>query len=302
MRNKRQILFILVVLLLSPLLHAAGPDRPTCDRYLASQPAAAQLPKVPLQGIAQRRALLASGSTLAAIGRRYYSVSIPPRYFKASRPVLVFNLHGTGGYPEAEWNDWHAAMAARGHAFIALAWGGGAPDALSDVEIYAHIRQVVEEIGRFCPITGAEKWLMGFSVGSAVSFAVMIRDAADRRLFRGQLAISGAAINPRASGREVMHPTVEARRSDPAAVKGMQSWMYCGERDFDHGWSMCNEMAVGATFVSRHGGRAILFRDPAGGHHGLPSNAEAVGRMFDFMATGHNLAGESNTRLQREKQ
>lgn len=155
-------------------------------------------------------------------------------------------------------------MGQRGHAFVSLAWGGGAPGAATDVEVYALTKQILQEVTVNCPIASATQWLMGFSVGSAMSFAVMVRDVADQRLFRGQLAVSGAAIGPLTTGRDVMHATVESSRANTSAVKGIVSWPYCGEQDFDHVWSMCSQMPNGAAFVNEHGGQATLYRDATG--------------------------------------
>lgn len=266
----------------------AGPVRAqsqtSCQAYLANNPSPAGIPSVTGPGVAQRSALLAAGGKLVAIGSRYYSVSIPASFYAATTPLVVIDLHGTGGYSEAEWSDWHVAMADRGVAFIALSWGGGAPGAATDVEIYSQIKQIVEDVGVNCPIANASKWLMGFSVGSAMSFAVMIRDVADRKLLRGQIAVSGAAIGPLTTGKDVMHATVEANRSKAYAVWGIQSWMYCGELDLDHTWSMCTEMPNGEAFVNQHGGRATLYRDATGSHHSLPANSAARNAMFDFVA------------------
>jgi hypothetical protein len=264
-------------------LPASAQSQAICVSYLASNPNPSGIPAVSAPGVAQRAALLADGGKLVAIGSRYYTVSIPSAFYTAATPVVVFDLHGTGGYPEAEWNDWHAAMTARGYAFVGLAWGGGAPGAATDSEIYTQIEQIVQEVGAFCPLSTARKWLMGFSVGSAMSFAVMIRDVADQKLFFGQVAVSGAAIGPLTSGRDVMHSTVEANRSNANAVLGVKAWMYCGEMDLDHGWSMCTEMPNGEAFVNEHGGRAVLYRDPTGTHHSLPSNTAARDEMFDYL-------------------
>ncbi len=280
-----------------PAVMAATPTRTTCEAWLATSPSPSSLTALSGSGATQRTALLAAGSKLVVIGSRYYSVSIPAAFYTATKPMLVFDLHGTGGYPEAEWNDWNAAMTARGHAFIALAWGGGTPSAATDTEIYQLITQILPEIAANCPTASASKWLMGFSVGSAMSFAVMIRDAADQRLFRGQLAISGAAIGPLTTGRDVMHTTVEANRSNATAIKGIESWMYCGNMDMDHGWSMCTEMPNGESFVNTHGGRATLYRDSNGEHHSLPSNNTAYNQMFDAMANApaSSVVGASQT-------
>ena len=81
-------------------------------------------------------------------------------------------------------------MADRGYAFISLSWGGGTPSAATDTEIYTQLKQIYQDVGAYCPITNARKWLMGFSVGSAMSFAVMIHDVAGQKIFRGQIAVS----------------------------------------------------------------------------------------------------------------
>lgn len=265
-------------------LAASAQTEAACRSWLATQPSPAGLPALPGPGAAQRAALLAAGGKIVSLDNRYYTVSIPAAFYTASAPVLVFDLHGTGGYPEAEWSDWGAAMAAKGHAFVGLAWGGGTPGATSDADIHRQLQQIAQDLGRVCPVAGASKWLMGFSVGSAVSFAVMVRDAAGARLLRGNLAVSGAAIGPLTSGRDVMHATVEAARDNPAAMLDVLSWQYCGDLDVDHGWSLCTEMPNAEAFVNQHGGSARLYRDATGDHHSLPGNPAAREDMFAYIA------------------
>ncbi|MFO1329928.1 MAG: hypothetical protein U1F56_21455, partial [Rubrivivax sp.] len=251
---------------------ASAQTSSTCATWLATDPQPAGLSALTGPGAAQRSALLAAGGKIVKIDSRYYTVSVPAAFYGATHPVVVIDLHGTGGYAEAEWNDWNASMSAAGHAFIALSWGGGTPAAATDTEIYRQIKQIVAEVGAVCPIGAASKWLLGFSVGSAMSFAVTIRDVADARLLRGQIAVSGAAIGPLTTGKDVMHATVESSRGNANAVLGLRSWMYCGQADTDHGWSMCDEMPAAESFVDQHGGDAQLYRDPTGTHHSLPGN------------------------------
>ncbi|MFA7243122.1 MAG: hypothetical protein WC091_23695 [Sulfuricellaceae bacterium] len=285
MRKFGYFLALLIGVTVTPPSQATAPSQATCAAYLANNPNPAGIPSVSGPGVAQRSAFLADSGKLVAIGSRYYSVSIPPKFYTATTPVVVFDLHGTGGYPEAEWNDWHASMADRGYAFISLSWGGGTPSAATDTEIYTQLKQIYQDVGAYCPITNARKWLMGFSVGSAMSFAVMIHDVAGQKIFRGQIAVSGAAIGPLTTGKDVMHSTVEANRTNVNAMLGVESWMYCGEMDLDHGWSMCTEMPNGESFVNDHGGQAVLYKDPSGEHHSLPTNTTARNAMLDYLAS-----------------
>ena len=264
----------------------------TCRSYLATNPNPSGIPSLTGSGATQRSALLADGGKLVAIGNTYYTVWVPAKFYTSARRVVLFDLHGTGGYPEAEWNDWHAALAARGYAFIGLAWGGGTPSAESDETIHTQLKQIAADVAASCPLDGADKWLMGFSVGSAMSFAIMTRDVADQRLFRGQVAMSGAAIEPYTSGSSAMHATVEAARSNGHAMLGIRSWMYCGELEVAQGWSMCTDMSNAENFVDSHGGSAYLYRDPGGSHHSLPTNVAGYEDMFGYIeATSSGTCG-----------
>ena len=262
---------------------ASTPTEATCRSYLATNANPSGIRSVSGPGVAQRSAVLAAGGKLVILANRYYLVHIPAAFYTRSVPVLILELPGTGGYPEAGWNDWHTAMDERGYAYISLHWDGGTPQAISDTQIYSDLRQIVTDVGAACPIAHASKWLMGFSVGSAFSFAVMIRDVAGPRMLRGQLAISGAAIGPLTTGRDVMHSTVESNRSNTSAVAGISSWMYCGDKDLDHGWSMCTEMPGGRDFVNTHGGSATLYSDPNGTHGSLPTNVAGRTEMFNHI-------------------
>lgn len=261
---------------------AQSPTESTCRGFLASNPNPPGIPALSGPGSSQRAAFLADGGKLVTIGSRYYAVWVPPAFYTAAKRMVVFDLHGTGGYAEAEWNDWHSQLAARGHAFVGLSWGGGTPSAESDASVYAQLKEITAALSPHCPFGDADRWLMGFSVGSALSFAVMVRDVADARLFRGQIAVSGAAIGPLTTGMQ-MHATVEAAKSNATAVRGIRAWMYCGQLDRDHGWSMCEEMPQGETFVNTHGGSAVLYRDVTGSHHSLPGNAAACNALFAYL-------------------
>lgn len=110
----------------------------------------------------QRAALLAAGGKLVVVGKRYYSVSIPGTFYSASKPTVVFNLHGTAAYPEAEWTDWGATMDKNGTAFIALAGVVGTPGAATDVEIYTLATQILQEVGANRPNAAAVKGILSW--------------------------------------------------------------------------------------------------------------------------------------------
>ncbi len=279
--SKLAALFVLGLFIEAGAL-AQNPTESTCRSFLASNPNPPGIPALSDPGSSQRAAFLADGGKLVAMGSRYYAVWVPPAFYTAATRVVIFDLHGTGGYAEAEWNDWHNQFAERGYAFVGLSWGGGTPTAESDASVYAQLKEIDAALSPYCPFADANRWLMGFSVGSALSFAVLVRDLADARLFRGQIAVSGAAIGPLTTGM-LMHATVEAAKSNAAAVRGIRAWMYCGDLDRDHGWSMCEEMPQGETFVNSHGGSATLYRDATGSHHSLPGNATAYNALFAYL-------------------
>ncbi len=270
---------------------AAAIDETSCRAWLADNPSPSSLASLSGAGATQRAALLADGGKLVTIDGRYYAAWFPAGFFTASTPTVVFNLHGTAGYPEAEWNDWHSTMATEGVALIGLSWGGGTSSAASDEDVYALLKQMLAEVETHCPIDSARKWLMGFSVGSAMSFAVMIRDVADQMMFNGQVAVSGAAILPMVSGKDEMHATVESARSNPLAVAGIRAWLYCGELEASQGWRMCDDMLNGESFVNEHGGSATLYRDPTGSHGSLPGNATARTAMFTYLGAADPQPG-----------
>ncbi|MBK8321700.1 MAG: DUF4214 domain-containing protein [Betaproteobacteria bacterium] len=277
----RQAALGIAVLAGAAALPAAAQSQATCISYLATNPNPSGIPGVSGPGVSQRTNFLAAGGKLVAIGSRYYGVYIPASFYTSPLPTVVLDLHGTGGYPEAEWNDWHATMAANGVAFIALSWVGAVTT--SDTQVYSDLKQILQEVGASCPIASARKALLGFSVGSAISFAVMIRDTADARIFRRHVGLSGAAWMPLDTGMSIMHPTVEAARSNATAVQGTRSWLYCGVLDTDHVWSMCNEMPIALAFMNEHGGSATLWQDPTGTHHSVPTTAYDYVPMFAFL-------------------
>ncbi len=263
---------------------ASTATKETCMAWLKDNPSPSGLAALTGSGATQRSGLLGEGGKIVILGDRYYTVSIPEKFYTATPHIVVSSLHGTGGYPEADWNDWHTAMADAGYAFISLKWDGGTQSSTSDLTVYSQFKQIDDDLKKVCPTSDARRWLLGFSVGSALTFGVIVRDTSDRNMFLGNIANSGSAWSPVSTGKEVMHPNVEAAKSNASAYNGKKAWMYCGEMDTDHGWSMCEENASAVTFVNTHGGAATLYKDPTGKHGGLPKNTTARDTVLSFIA------------------
>lgn len=82
-RLSLSIVAIVLACLCMPWAHAAA-SRSSYETWLATSPSPSGLAALPGNAATQRAALMAAGSKLVVVGKRYYSVSIP------------------GGYPEAE--------------------------------------------------------------------------------------------------------------------------------------------------------------------------------------------------------
>jgi hypothetical protein len=108
----------------------------------------------------------------------------------------------------------------------------------------------------------------------------LANDVKDRKLFAAAGHNSGAWIlgGP-------LPPTLAAvaAGTDRNALLGSRHWMYCGGRDLEHGYPMCDEMQNARDFVVTYAGTvAEIYRDATGGHGGLAKNPEAFGAMFTY--------------------
>lgn len=229
---------------------------------------------------AQRQAFYDAGGGIRAVGGKYYGAWFPTTYGSGSGQRLLVGLHGTGGSPETEWaTDWGVELPARGWAYLGLKYvdvATGVHD--DDTTIYAQIKAMVEQVRLACGFGSPSMFLVGFSRGSAESFPVAYLDLHDRRLFSAIGNNSGAW----APGQPMV-PTLEAivSRGDTAAFRGSRFWMYCGERDMQNGFPMCDGMQAARTFVAAQGATILgFFRDPTGAHGGLNRNATALAQMF----------------------
>jgi len=229
----------------------------------------------------QRQALYDAGGGVRAVADKYYAVYFTAGYATAAKRRVLVALHGTGGSPEAEFNDWKSSADSRGYAYLGLKYlddGSGAYD--NETTIYSHIKSMIDEVKANCDFGSAQIFLVGFSRGSAQAFPVSYLDAKDRRFFTASGHNSGA-WDP--GGPPTPTFAGIAARSEFTALNGVKYWLYCGELDTAQGFPMCDAMVQARTFVQTYGGTvATLFRDPTGTHGGLVRNATALSQLFTY--------------------
>jgi hypothetical protein len=253
------------------------PVRETCAAWAARQ----RDPAVTGPSTTDRNELYKDGGGLKALGGKYYAAQFPPGFAKSARRRVLVSLHGTGGSPEVQWSkEWRRVLPERGWGFLGVKYMDAAGAYDDDVAVYAHIKAMVDEVAAACDLVDASFFLAGFSRGSAQAFPVTYLDLHDRHLFKATAHNSGAWL----IGKP-MPPTLrglEARHEDEAFAGG-RFWMYCGERDREHGVAMCDEMQNARTFVEKRGGTvAALYRDKDAGHGGLNRNADALAALFTY--------------------
>jgi hypothetical protein len=230
----------------------------------------------------QREALYAAGGGIRSVSNRYFAGWFPAGWSASSPRRVLVGLHGTGGAPETEWSvDWKDIVAARGWAYIGLKYvddSSGNHD--SETVIYANLKSMIDTLKSSCDFGSPSQFLVGFSRGSAEGFPVAYLDLKDRRLFKAIGNNSGAWMlgGPMVSTMEAI-----VARGETTAYSGSRFWMYCGARDLDHGYPMCDEMNNARTFVTSYGAHVErLYEDPTGAHGGLAKNADAWGAMFTY--------------------
>jgi len=247
----------------------------------ADQQRGTGVPPAPANVAAQRQALYDAGGGIKSVGSKYYAAYFPSGFAAAARRRVLVAVHGTGGSPEAEWNDWQAQVDARNWGYLGLKYLNDATGAYDDeTTIYRNFQVLVDDVRAACDLGNAELFLVGFSRGSAESFPVSYLDLVDRRLLKAVGNNSGAWP----PGGEPT-PTLQsmAARGDRTAMSGLRFWMYCGEQDFVQGFPMCDGMAQARDFVQTYGATvAALYRDPTGTHGGLTRNSDAMSQMFSY--------------------
>jgi hypothetical protein len=252
----------------------------SCAAWANLQRGAGVPPATPMVS-GQRTALFNAGGGIKAVGSKYYAAYFPSGFAASSRRRVIVTLHGTGGSPEAEWNDWNGQVQARNWGYLGLKYLDDATGVFDDENtIYANLKAMLDDVRASCDLANASLFLVGFSRGSAESFPVGYLDLVDRRLLKAVGNNSGAW---NLGGPPP--PTLQAiqSRGDRTAMSALRYWMYCGELDFVQGFPMCDGMSQARDFVQTYGATvASLYRDPAGMHGGLVRNSDALAQMFAY--------------------
>lgn len=142
----------------------------------------------------QRARLLAAGGGVATVGTKYYAAYFPSSFAAAAQKRVMINLHGTGGAPEAEWNDFAAMLDARGWGYLGLKYLDNQTMVYdTDETIYANLVEMIHAAQASCELAGAKFHVFGFSRGSAKTFAMAALDNGGAHLFSGYASASGGA-------------------------------------------------------------------------------------------------------------
>jgi len=253
----------------------------SCTTWIATQ-RASSVPAGTGSVASQRDALYAAGGGVRAVSSRYFAAWFPANWSTSTPRRVLVGLHGTGGAPETEWSvDWKDIVSARGWAYVGLKYVDDATGSHDgDTVIYANLKSTIDTLAAACDFGSPAMFLVGFSRGSAQSFPVAYLDLKDRRFFKAIGNNSGAW-----TVGQPMVATMEAivSRGETTAYSGSRFWMYCGERDMEHGYPMCDEMTNARTFITSYAGHVErLYEDPTGAHGGLAKNADAWGAMFAY--------------------
>jgi hypothetical protein len=230
----------------------------------------------------QRDALYAAGGGIKAVSTRYYAAWFPSDWASTSPRRVMVGLHGTGGAPETEWStDWKTIVATKKWAYIGLKYVDDATgNHDNETTIYTNLKTALAEVAASCDFGSPSMFLVGYSRGSANTFPIAYLDIKDRRLFKAMGSNSGAWM---LGGPLTTTMQGVVNRNETTGYAGTKFWMYCGARDFEHGYPMCDEMNMAKTFILSYGAAVEkLYEDPTGAHGGLAKNADAWGQMFTY--------------------
>lgn len=213
------------------------------------------------------------------VGNQYAATWAPSGWAAQPTRRVLIALHGTGGYPELEWKDWYPFLTDGTWAVVALSYRHGMqfdPVTTTYTNITTLVNQMLGECG-----TDTAVDLVGFSRGSANTFAITYLDRHDGGPIRGAIAVSGAW-----GTTDPLPPPLNTLVSNPHAMDGVQMWGWCGEADIENGQSRCDSMTNAFAWVTQHGGTVATLRRAAGlGHADFPKDQAGVQAALAWLAS-----------------
>ena len=272
----------------APLVDAAvdsgGYDPVACQTFFSSVDPSIQVPYT-LNSAGQRASLVDAGGGVRKETGKYVATWAPSGWYTLPNRTLIIDLHGTAGYPEAEWSDYRTYLQQRNWAFLGISYLYNANNDAGDYDsasgIYSRITTALTELRAACG-TNITLHLMGFSRGSANTFTIALLDRQAAGKINGVIANAGAW--PPDGGP--LPPDLQTANSNPMSMKDTRFWGWCGLSDLTHGYPMCDEMTTALKWVQDHGGTVAPgypYKSPDSGHVDLRSNPDAVDAGFTWI-------------------
>lgn len=188
---------------------------------------------------------------------------------------VIVALHGHGSFATDELYLWQPYAEKVGYAILALQWWFGGGESTSDYYAPEEMYPIISSRLAARGVRQGSVMFIGFSRGSANSYALAALDAAGpaaRRWFGFVFSNSGGAA--------LDYPPTKAVDSGRYGLRpyaGLPWGLYCGEKDDDPDKSGCPAMTFSRDWVARLGAEVVQFiDDPAGGHGGFMTNSAHV--------------------------
>lgn len=255
-----------------------------CQAFFSSVDGTIQVPYT-LNSASQRSALLDAGGGVRKETGKYAVTWAPSGWYSLPNRTLIVDLHGTSGYPEAEWYDFRSYLQQRNWAFLGISYLYNTTNDAGDYDgasaIYSRITTALGELQAACG-SNITIHLMGFSRGSANTFTLALLDRQAAGKINGVIANAGAW--PPDGGP--MPPELQAAHANPMSMKDTRFWGWCGLSDLSHGYPMCDEMTTALKWVQDHGGTVAPgypYKSPDAGHVDLKNNPDAVDAGFSWI-------------------
>lgn len=218
----------------------------------------------------------------ATSDNRAFTVWWQPTAGNAPNGVIVI-LHGHGSWAVDEFALWHPYAQTRGYAILALQWWFGAGETTADYyapnDMYPLISRLLADKG----VRTGTVLFVGYSRGSANSYAVAALDhsSTGQRYFGLVLSNAGGVAQDYPPNQAIV-----AGAFGPAPYAGLSWAMYCGELDPDPTMNGCPAMTAARDWVTRYGANVVLFiDDPTGDHGGFMTHSANVETALNTYAT-----------------